>query len=219
MKNLEPFGGKPVIAYQVDREDGEGSVVVFGNHFFAVRREGAQMLDCEQEDCHVSRAKEFDQYAEQGFVPVKALLEAGWWMHSAHDGTKLEEPIGGFEDEELEYGMYSPENLVFSLDQKSVWADQDEMERHAYYINEALDRKAMFEDTVKRAYPQFTFTDIWGGPGHITHVAIFEFPGSKYKGNVYWDWDENKPLSTDDFRCYVCQGDQEALDKYLQSLV
>lgn len=221
MTHLKPFGGKPIVAYQVDRDDWEGSVVVFGNHFFAVRRKGASMLDCEEEYCHVSRAKEFDQYVEKGFVPVKALLEAGWWIHSAHDGVRLDESVDNLEADfdECEDGMYIEEDLVFSLDEKSVWKNWEEMERHAHFINDALIRKAWFTEAVKVAYPQFTFTEVWGGPHHITHTAFFDFPGSRYKGNVMWDWDENEVPSVQDFRCYVCQGDQEALDKYLQSLV
>lgn len=199
------------VAYQVDREDGEGSVVVFDTHGLAARRKGACMLDIGGEDeyCTVRRVKEFDQYAEKGFVPAKALLEAGWWIPSAHDYDILESDTDDF----------NSENFVFSLDEKCVWKDWDEMERHACFINEALDRKTWFENTVKAAYPQFTFTEFWGGPHHITHVAYFEFPGSRYKGTVYWDWEEDKEPSAQDFRCYVCQGDQEALDKYLKSLV
>lgn len=81
------------VAYQVDREDGEGSVVVFDTHGLAARRKGACLLDIGGEDeyCTVRRVKEFDQYAEKGFVPVKALLEAGWWIPSAHDYDILED--------------------------------------------------------------------------------------------------------------------------------
>lgn len=213
---------KPVVAYQVDRNDGEGSVVIFSTHGLEARRKGAYRLECEFEDCTSHRVKQFDQYADKGFVPIKALLEDGWWVYSAFDYSKLEESASCAS--EIEYDdyydtLYLPEWLVFSPDERSVWKTWEEMERHAYSINEALDRKAWFIEAVKAAYPQFSFCDFTGGPGYITHTASFEFPGSRYKGNVYWDWDENKQPSAQDFRCYVCQGDQEALDKYLQSLL
>lgn len=212
---------KPVVAYQVDRNDGEGSVVIFSTHGLEARRKGAYRLECEFEDCTSHRVKQFDQYADKGFVPIKALLEDGWWVYSAFDGVRLDEPVGGLEADfyECEDGLYIEEDLVFSLDEKSVWKNWEEMERHAHFINNALIRKAWFMEAVKVAYPQFTFTEVWGGPHHITHTAFFDFPGSRYKGNIMWDWDENKVPSVKDFRCYVCQGDQEALDKYLQSLV
>lgn len=212
---------KPKVAYQIDREDGEGSVIVFSNHGLEARRKGSYRLECEFEDCTSHRVRQFDQYADKGFVPVKALLEAGWWIHSAHDGVRLDESVGDLEacSDECEDGMYIEKDLVFSLDEKSVWKNWEEMERHAHFINNALIRKAWFMEAVKVAYPQFTFTEVWGGPHHITHTAFFDFPGSRYKGNVMWDWDEDKVPSVQDFRCYVCQGDQEALDKYLASLV
>ncbi len=212
---------KPVVAYQVDRNDGEGSVVIFSTHGLEARRKGAYRLECEFEDCTSHRVKQFDQYADKGFVPIKALLEDGWWVYSAFDGVRLDEPVGGLEADfdECEDGLYIEEDLVFSLDEKSVWKNWEEMERHAHFINNALIRKAWFMEAVKVAYPQFTFTEVWGGPHHITHTAFFDFPSSRYKGNIMWDWDENKVPSVKDFRCYVCQGDQEALDKYLQSLV
>lgn len=42
---------KPVVAYQVDRNDGEGSVVIFSTHGLEARRKGAYRLECEFEDC------------------------------------------------------------------------------------------------------------------------------------------------------------------------
>lgn len=147
---------KPVVAYQVDRNDGEGSVVIFSTHGLEARRKGAYRLECEFEDCTSHRVKQFDQYADKGFVPVKALLEDGWWVYSAFDYSKLEESASCAS--EIEYDdyydtLYLPEWLVFSPDERSVWKTWEEMERHAYSINEALDRKAWFIEAVKAAYP------------------------------------------------------------------
>lgn len=213
---------KPKVAYQIDREDGEGSVIVFSNHGLEARRKGSYRLECEFEDCTSHRVKQFDQYADKGFVPVKALLEDGWWVYSAFDHSKLEEAASCAS--EIEYDdyydtLYLPEWVVFSPDEKSVWKTWEEMESHAHNINEALDRKAWFIAAVKAAYPQFSFKDFTGGPGYITHTASFEFPGCNHLGGVYWDWKEEKEPSAQDFRCMVCQIDKEPLDKYLASLV
>lgn len=210
---------KKLVAYQVDRDDYEGSVVVFDSHGLAARRRGACMLDIGGDDeyCHVHRVKEFDQYAEKGYVPYKALLEQGWWLHSAYDGRKITEDYcyDAYEDEEVE----TPE-LVFFQNEQGVWFDWDEMERHAYYINEAKDRLDWWIETVMRCYPQLTFTKFEGGPGRITHTAEYTFPGAKYGGHVRWDWKEGvTPDPKEDFSCWVANGDKEAFDNYMKTVV
>lgn len=211
---------KKLVAYQVDRDDYEGSVVVFDSHGLAARRRGASMLDLGGEDeyCQVRRVKEFDQYAEKGYVPYKALLEHGWWLHSAHDGRKITEDYcyDEYEDEEVE----TPE-LVFFQNEQGVWFDWDEMERHAYSINEAKDRFTWWKETVVRSYPHLTFTKFEGGPGRITHTAQYTFPGAQYGGgHIRWDWEEGvTPDPKEHFTSWIATGDKEAFDKYLESVV
>lgn len=211
---------KKLVAYQVDRDDYEGSVIVFDSHGLAARRRGASMLDLGGEDeyCQVRRVKEFDQYAEKGYVPYKALLEHGWWLHSAHDGRKITEEYcyDEYGDEEVE----TPE-LVFFQNEQGVWFNWDEMERHAYYINEAKDRFDWWIETVMRCYPHLTFTKFEGGPGRITHTAQYTFPGAKYGGgHIRWDWEEGvTPDPKEHFTSWIATGDKEAFDKYLESVV
>lgn len=211
---------KKLVAYQVDRDDYEGSVIVFDSHGLAARRRGASMLDLGGEDeyCQVRRVKEFDQYAEKGYVPYKALLEQGWWLHSAHDGRKITEEYccDEYGDEEVE----TPE-LVFFQNEQGVWFDWDEMERHAYYINEAKDRFDWWIETVMRCYPHLTFTKFEGGPGRITHTAQYTFPGAQYGGgHIRWDWEEGvTPDPKEHFTSWIATGDKEAFDKYLESVV
>lgn len=210
---------KKLVAYQVDRDDYEGSVIVFDSHGLAARRRGASMLDLGGEDeyCQVRRVKEFDQYAEKGYVPYKALLEHGWWLHSAHDGRKITEDYcyDEYEDEEVE----TPE-LVFFQNEQGVWFDWDEMERHAYSINEAKDRFDWWIETVMKSYPHLTFTKFEGGPGRITHTAEYTFPGAKYGGHIRWDWEEGvTPDPKEHFTSWIATGDKEAFDKYLESVV
>lgn len=217
---------KKLVAYQVDRDDYEGSVVVFDSHGLAARRRGACILDIGSDDeyCRVHRVKEFDQYAEKGYVPYKALLEHGWWMYSAHDNKELREAWEGYngEEENDDYYtyIYDPLKLVFFQNEQGVWLDWDEMERHAYYINEAKDRLDWWIETVMRCYPQLTFTKFEGGPGRITHTAEYTFPGAKYGGHVRWDWKEGvTPDPKQDFSCWVANGDKEAFDNYMKTVV
>ena len=109
---------------------------------------------------------------------------------------------------------------MFSQDEKSVWKDWDELDRHAYYINEAKDRLDWWIETVMRCYPQLTFTKFEGGPGRITHTAEYTFPGAKYGGHVRWDWKEGvTPDPKQDFSCWVANGDKEAFDNYMKTVV
>lgn len=94
------------------------------------------------------------------------------------------------------------------------------MERHAYYINEAKDRFDWWIETVMRCYPHFTFTKFSGGPGYITHTAEYTFPGAKYGGHVRWDWEEGvTPDPKEHFTSWIANGDKEAFDKYLETVV
>jgi hypothetical protein len=62
-------------------EDHEGkAIVVFAQHNVVARREGAQELNEEFEYVECRRAPEFDSFTEQGYVPRRALLAAGWWQ-------------------------------------------------------------------------------------------------------------------------------------------
>lgn len=219
---------KKVVAYQVDREDGEGSVIVFDSHGMAARRRGAQMLDMGGDDeyCNVKRAKHFDHLAEKGFVPVKDLLEAGWWHGTAFDGYHLKEAWEGEipEEEEDEYWdegyYYQSVRLVYFQNEQGVWRDWDEMERHAYSINAAMDRLTWWKETVQKCYPQLTFTKFTGGPMYYTHTAEYTFPGAKYGGHIRWDWEEGQETDPKvHFTSLIAQGDKEAFDKYMETVV
>lgn len=213
---------KPLVAYQVDRDDYEGSVIVFDSHGLAARRRGACMLDIGGDDeyCKVSRRKKYDQYAAQGYVPVEVLLEDGWWFYTAFDNNELREPWENYADEEENDDyytyIYDPLKLVFFQNQKGVWKDWDEMERHAYAIDAARDRFDWWIETVTRCYPHLTFTKFSGGPGHITHTAEYTFPGAKYGGHIRWDWDENQHTPV---TCWITNGDKETFDNYMKTVV
>lgn len=69
---------KPLKAYSVQGSD-EGTIV-FAHHSIVARREGANELnlDFDQiESCR--RAPELDQYAGQGFVSLRVLVEQHGW--------------------------------------------------------------------------------------------------------------------------------------------
>jgi hypothetical protein len=67
-------------AWIVDDHHEENSVVVFHSHGLAARRLGANEFDGDFDAVKCRRAKEFDEYAAQGFVPPLVLLKNGWWF-------------------------------------------------------------------------------------------------------------------------------------------
>jgi hypothetical protein len=69
---------KPLKAYVVS--DDEGTLVQYAKHSVVARRQGACELNADFEGVSCRRAPEFDQYAEQGFVPCDVLVEHGWWF-------------------------------------------------------------------------------------------------------------------------------------------
>ena len=213
---------KKLVAYQVDREDLEGSVIVFDSHGLAARRRGANMLDMGGDDeyCKVRRVKEYDQYAEKGYVPVKVLLEDGWWMYSAFDGHRLTEGytydgVNSLDGDDYDDGIYYTDQLVFFQNEKGVWMNWDEMERHAYAMDAAHDRFNTFVEKVTKGYPTLTFTEFTGGYGYYTHTAKFTFPGAQYGGTIYWEWQGE----SNEMKVYVSNIDTEAFDKYMTAVV
>ena len=73
---------KPLLAYAVTEEDGEGrSVIVFARHAIAARRNGANEInDGEIRGVTCCRAPWGDAYAESRDIPRAAYLENYWWF-------------------------------------------------------------------------------------------------------------------------------------------
>lgn len=81
---------KKVVAWQVWEDfDGRGCIV-FHHHRLAARRIGAAELNSEDTYVLISRAKEFDQYAECGKVPPLALLDKGWRISCSMCGEDVQ---------------------------------------------------------------------------------------------------------------------------------
>lgn len=191
---------KKTVAWLV-REDCEGhGVITFHHHGMAARREGAGELGYEFDDVEVSRAPEFDQYAEQGKVPPMALLENGWWMECHNCGHQV---MADGRDEEDD----TPLEDVVTVGQ-SIFCNQkchDSLELKKKTQNEKF---ASFQQQVKAARPDLNFTQFTGEWPSITMVGKFTFPDSKYGGSVR---DQNGDGT---LTWYIANGDQQAWDTY-----
>lgn len=73
---------RPVLAFTV-QEDTEGTGgIVFAKTNAQARRQGAgEFGDGDFNSVTCRRAPWADQFAEQGWVPVRAYIDAGWWWH------------------------------------------------------------------------------------------------------------------------------------------
>ena len=71
---------KQPLAWQVSNYDDEvQSVIVFHYHGLAARRLGAGEVGCDEDsDADIQRKPEYDQYAEEGKVPMYVLFDDGW---------------------------------------------------------------------------------------------------------------------------------------------
>ena len=75
----------PLKAYLVShRDEDDGACIEFASGKKLARRLGASTLNCPPDEVTCTRASVWDSYADQGKVPVGALLEAGWWFECAY---------------------------------------------------------------------------------------------------------------------------------------
>jgi len=73
----------------------ECSEIVFNNHGLAARRIGAEALGLAFDECTVRRSKEFDNYADDGYVPKNVLIEEfGWWFECNNCSDHITEDAG-----------------------------------------------------------------------------------------------------------------------------
>lgn len=81
---------KPMKAYIV-REDSDGNcVIAFATNGATARREGGRELNLEFDEVESCvRAPWADQYAP-GPVPMRAMLDHGWWFDCSHCGVKFD---------------------------------------------------------------------------------------------------------------------------------
>ncbi len=73
---------KKPVAWMVSNYNDEGqAVIVFHHHGLAARRIGAPEVGCDDDsDATIERKKEYDTYADKGCVPIRVLINDGWWF-------------------------------------------------------------------------------------------------------------------------------------------
>lgn len=183
-----------LLAYSV--QGYENGCIVFAKHNVVARREGALDIDCDFEDVEsCRRAPQFDQYAP-GPVPVRALMENGWWWECFGCTRKLH----GIDDNEDEDGN---ELDLYFPDDRSVFCSKACYESAVREREQRKQAETKLREDFLRRYPGCTIRHCYGTPA--VNSLTFDFPGGKYGGR--WDADDPNHVS-------VAQGEVEVWKTY-----
>lgn len=162
---------KRIKAYSVQAD--EAGAIIFATSGIAARRMGANELDTDFEyilSCN--RAPWADQYAEQGWVPVKALLEQGWWSSCTGCGTWVSE-----DSEDFDGNPHDPVIEERGLYCSPACKKAEEVEVTA--------RKLRKEQRTQAALEKWPGIEILRVSDHDTDaLVLFKFPGST--GSAKW---------------------------------
>lgn len=187
---------KKVVAWKVTEEAEGHACIVFSASGVAARREGASELGYEFDEVVCRREKQFDRFAEAGRVPVRSLLEAGWWFECFHCALLID-----FDNEE------TPSDKVITEGDRAFCSAQCKCDHE----REVADRNAAFEafkSKLPSLRPDLEFSDFIGAYPYITLSAKFRFPGGQYLGSVRDQEGDGK------LQWFVAQDDKDAWEKY-----
>lgn len=192
---------KKIVAWQVNEPSEGHSCIVFHHHGLAAKREGSEVLgeDFEYVDCF--RAPHFDQFAEQGFVPVIEMLKAGWWFECVHCGNHITEDDSRDEDEVTPLDKVVTTKRHAYCNQTCKDAYDDQVQQHNLKFE-------AFKANVLKARPDLDFYKFSGEWPQLTLVASFKFPGAQYGGSVRDQRAEGV------LEWYITNADQKAWDQY-----
>ncbi|WP_321913518.1 hypothetical protein [Paraburkholderia sp. J11-2] len=181
---------KPLKAYQVDTDDGDGgSCVVFTTNSATARREGASILDADWESVTSCRRKpHFDAYSP-GPVPASALIESGWRFECSHCYARVTNDYTIDDDgNEVEPSAYVTRG-------QKVFCHQECIARYDAKARMNLAAQHALIELVEGKFPGCTITrvHVYGEKleppekGHgIRCSAHFTFPGAKYGATYHF---------------------------------
>jgi len=182
---------KPIKAYSVQVE--EAGAIIFAASGIAARRIGAIELHTEFEDVQsCCRAPWADQYAEQGWVPVKAFLEQGWWCSCNSCGTTVSE------DSEDYYG--NPHDPV--IEERGLYCSPACKEAEEARVAASKLRKEQRTQSALEKWPGIEV--VWVSDHETDSRVHFKFPGST--GYASWRVGETT--------LHVDKGDIPAWEKF-----
>lgn len=198
---------KQKLAWLVSDPDEGYEKIVFHHHALAARRIGAERLGMDFESVEIERKQQYDSYADRSRVPVKVLLDDGWWFECFGCSCRIER-------DENECNMA---DVVIEDDESyKLWCSAECKAEQDAADQRRIDAHKAFKEAVLEKRPDLTFTkftadnESWAAQSY-TPYAEFTFPGAKHGGGTVRI--DNIDVDTE-IRWYVAQGDHEAWNQY-----
>ena len=135
-----------------------------------------QVPDLENSDYYaIIRKPEFDQYAEQGWVPAQAWIESGGWLECAHCGNQVDPELWNYDLDKPMEPVYVGAWVYCSV--ACQRAEQERKEQNRQKRQQILDEFRARFPFCEPVVGQFFYVN--------TGDAIeFTFPG----GKGFWDF-------------------------------
>jgi hypothetical protein len=189
------------LAWEVTDEE-NGSTVVFASTEYEAANIGASELLSDTESVIAERSPDYDQYAEQGYVPIKVLYDNYWWFGCWQCDRKVSVSD---EDEDDESNPLDP---VF--EERRLFCCGKCQERYYQEMKQRECDRAAAKEYLLQKLPGIEIGSVWGGsPGYPVSVE-FKFPGGKH--TVQWSNNEKGIF-------LVTKVDLEAWDKYQSTIL
>lgn len=195
-----------LLAYQVETNDPEESNIQFATSNAAARRQGADHIGTDFGAVSCRRAQWADQFADQGFIPAKHYIDAGWWFECNNCGQHCDSEAIRWDEETGE-----DVKLVLVFDGPTVYCSQDCKEAHDAEVAARNAKFEAFKAAVVQAEPGVTFTEFTGGYPWCANSGRFRFPGCQFGGSVR-DTEDSTELTW-----YVANADQQAWEAFIAS--
>lgn len=183
-------------AWMVSEKDGDDhACIVFNKDQIIAKEEGASILDLDIDQVDCERRPKYDKYSNKGLVPIKTLINDGWWFEcwycSTHVTSDTDKPLFP------KKGVYCSHDC-FLRRQEKIQKVKDEFEQFKIEALDLAEKLKLKINTFHGGYPT------------LTPSAKFTFLGSMYEGTIRWDEGE--------IQVFVANGDLETFNKHREKI-
>lgn len=194
-------------------QNDESSTVVFNNHGVAARRIGANELNTDFEAVECRRSKQYDSFAEKGWVPLSVLVKDGWWFECLGCDQRVSEYMIDNEGNEI-----TPE--VVDVAKDLAFCSPGCQQAHEEYKAQINQRHQKYMEKLRGLYPDLSLYEKEGSfygnryPSY-TCTLFADFPGMKHAPATLRVDDVRKDSQKPGWYC--AYGDKEAFDSWMQN--
>ncbi len=171
-------------AYTIDLDRDDAQAIAFGTSPLDAAR-NCDQWEGDPEDADPIRAPEFDQWADQGCVPMRAMLDAGWW----HSCSGCERQLCAEYDDDGDPSEYVD-------DGDETYCSRDCMLDHYAEIGKRHGCSFGVRLDASERWPGITVTDSSGLRLNALRIQVggvrFTFPGGRFP--VDWIRGDNTVL-------------------------